>query len=106
MPRTPRKQIHKITNNSPIKNELQQQQYEKPTQRIPSTPTTPKRIRPPTAGVSSAPQTPTTPRNVGSLVLLTQQFVTLMKENNGRIDLKEVSEVGQVAALAGEICAV
>lgn len=31
-------------------------------------------------------------RTVGSLVLLTRKFVQLMKNNNGEIDLKDVSE--------------
>lgn len=43
----------------------------------------------PTEHAHLTPQTPN--RVVGSLVLLTQKFVQLMKSNGGRIDLKDVS---------------
>lgn len=37
-------------------------------------------------------------RSVGSLVLLTQKFVELMKQNGGSIDLKEVRNMGSTNA--------
>ncbi|KAH8403351.1 hypothetical protein KR222_011096 [Zaprionus bogoriensis] len=49
-----------------------------------------------TPSQSQAQSQPSQQRSVGSLVLLTQKFVELMKQNGGSIDLKEVKHCANV----------